>query len=65
MARPDRVHRQTSAQYVSKREDVLDIYQRPYDPEYPVVFFDETRKEFHAGTLVHIPCYRLILLSSK
>lgn len=39
---------QPSAQYVSKMEDVLDVYQRPYDPEYPVVCFDETRKELHA-----------------
>ena len=28
-------------------EDVLDVYQRPYDPQYPVVCFDETRKELH------------------
>jgi len=37
-----------------KMEDVLDVYQRPYDPDYPVVCFDETRKELHAtpaGTL--------------
>jgi len=30
-------------------EDVLDVYQRPYDPEYPVVCFDETRKELHGS----------------
>lgn len=29
-------------------EDVLDVYQRPYDPKRPVVCFDETRKELHA-----------------
>ena len=28
-------------------EDVLDVYQRPYDPMRPVVCFDETRKELH------------------
>ena len=38
---------QPSAQYVSKMEDVLDVYQRPYDARYPVVCFDETRKELH------------------
>jgi hypothetical protein len=32
---------------VSKREDVLDVYQRPYDPKRPVVCWDETRKELH------------------
>lgn len=26
-------------------EDVLDVYQRPYDPEYPVVCMDETSKQ--------------------
>ena len=38
-----------SAQYVSKMEDVLDVYQRPYDADYPVVCFDETRKELHGS----------------
>jgi hypothetical protein len=28
-------------------EDVLDAYQRPYDPKRPLVCFDETRKELH------------------
>lgn len=28
-------------------EDVLDVYQRPYDAKHPVVCFDETRKELH------------------
>lgn len=26
-------------------EDVLDVYQRPYDPEYPLVCMDETSKQ--------------------
>lgn len=26
-------------------EDVLDVYTRPYDPEYPVICFDETSKQ--------------------
>jgi hypothetical protein len=26
-------------------EDVLEVYQRPYDPRYPVVCVDETGKE--------------------
>ena len=29
-------------------EDVLDVYQRPYDPKRPVVCLDETSKELHA-----------------
>ena len=28
-------------------EDVLDVYQRPYDVKRPVVCFDETRKTLH------------------
>jgi hypothetical protein len=26
-------------------ETVLDVYQRPYDPDYPVVCMDETSKQ--------------------
>ena len=26
-------------------EDVLDVYTRPYDPDYPVICFDETTKQ--------------------
>ncbi len=35
-------------------EDLLDVYQRPYDPQRPVVCLDECSKELHAtphGTL--------------
>jgi hypothetical protein len=38
-----------------KMEDVLDVYQRPYDPDYPVVCFDETRKELHATPAGELP----------
>lgn len=34
-----------SAGYVAKMEDVLDVYQRPYDARRPVVCLDETSKE--------------------
>jgi hypothetical protein len=34
-----------SARYVAKMEDVLDVYQRPYDARRPVVCVDETSKE--------------------
>ncbi len=42
------------AKYVAKMEDVLEVYQRPYDPQRPVVCLDECSKELHAtphGTL--------------
>lgn len=47
-----------SASYVAKMEDVLDVYQRPYDPLRPVVCFDEGGKELRdtpQGTLPRQP----------
>lgn len=32
-------------------EDVLDVYQRPYNAKRPVICFDETRKELHETPL--------------
>jgi len=43
-----------SATYVAKMEDVLDVYQRPYDPKRPLVCMDEGGKELRdtpQGTL--------------
>ena len=37
-----------SAKFVAKTEDVLEVYQRPYDPARPVVCLDEKSKELHA-----------------
>ncbi len=34
-----------SAEFVCCMEDVLDVYTRPYDPDYPVVCMDETSKQ--------------------
>lgn len=36
-------------------EDVLDVYQRPYDADYPVVCLDETRKELHGSPRQSLP----------
>lgn len=36
-----------SGSYVAKMEDVLDVYQRPYDARRPVVALDEKSKELH------------------
>lgn len=39
-------------------EDVLEVYQRPYDTQRPQVCLDEARKELHStprGTLPHEP----------
>ena len=34
-----------SAEFVACMEDVLDLYAEPYDPDLPVVCFDETSKQ--------------------
>ncbi len=36
-------------------EDVLEVYQRPHDPAYPLVCLDETSKQLIAETRVPIP----------
>jgi hypothetical protein len=36
-------------------EDVLEVYQRPHDPECPLVCLDETSKQLIAETRVPIP----------
>jgi transposase len=36
-------------------EDVLDVYQRPYDPKRPVVCLDEGGKELHGTPQGHLP----------
>jgi hypothetical protein len=36
---------EANAEYVAKMEDVLDVYQRPYDPLDPVVCINETNKQ--------------------
>jgi hypothetical protein len=34
--------------YIAKMEDVLEVYERPYDPEEPVVCLDEKPVTLHA-----------------
>lgn len=36
-------------------EDVLEVYQRPHDPDYPLVCLDETSKQLMTETRVPIP----------
>ncbi len=36
-------------------EDVLDVYKRPYDENYPVICFDETNKQLTKETRTPIP----------
>jgi hypothetical protein len=37
-----------SSRFVAQMEDVLSVYQRPYDPRYPQVCLDEIQKELRA-----------------
>ena len=39
-------------------EDVLDLYAEPYDPDRPVVRFDETSTQLLADTRPPIPVHR-------
>lgn len=44
-----------SADFVAAMEDVLDVYQRPYDPLRPQVCLDETSKQLTKDVRVPIP----------
>ena len=44
-----------SAEFVAHMEDVLDLYAEPYDPERPVVCFDETSTQLLADLTPPIP----------
>ena len=46
---------QPAGNYVAKMEDVLDVYQRPYDPHRPVVCLDEASKELHSTPRGSLP----------
>ena len=35
-------------EYIAKMEDVLEMYERPYDPKQPVVCLDEKPVTLHA-----------------
>jgi hypothetical protein len=36
---------EANAEFVAAMEEGLAVYQRPYDPDYPVVCFDESNKQ--------------------
>lgn len=44
-----------NAEFVARMEDVLDVYKRPYDPEYPVVCMDEKPFQLQDEYLEPIP----------
>ncbi len=45
----------TSAAFVADMEDVLEVYQRPHDPQCPLVCLDETSKQLIIETRAPIP----------
>lgn len=46
---------EVSAEFVAAMEDVLDLYEAPYDPQRPKVNFDETSKQLIAETRTPLP----------
>ena len=46
---------EASAAFVASMEDVLEVYQRPRDPERPVVCLDETSKQLIVETRAPVP----------
>jgi hypothetical protein len=46
---------EASAAFVANMEDVLEVYQRPHDPQRPVVCLDETSKQLILETRAPIP----------
>jgi hypothetical protein len=46
---------EASAAFVAAMEDILGVYQRPHDPQRPLVCFDETSKQLTKETRIPIP----------
>ena len=46
---------QANAAFVANMEDVLEVYQRPHDPQRPLVCLDETSKQMIKETRAPIP----------
>jgi len=44
-----------SSAFVAHMENVLDVYKRPYDPDFPVVCMDESPKQLIAETKTPVP----------
>lgn len=44
-----------NAEFVANMEDVLDLYEEPYDPRRPVVCFDETSTQMLSDTRPPLP----------
>ena len=47
--------RQVGGEFVAAMEDVLDLYAEPYDPQRPVVCFDETSTQLLSDVRPPLP----------
>ena len=45
----------SDAEFVARMEDLLELYQLPYDPRFPVVGMDEMPKQLIAETRIPLP----------
>ncbi len=48
---------EANAEFVCAREDILELYQQPYDPVRPLVCFDEGTKQLIGETRTPLPMY--------
>jgi hypothetical protein len=46
---------EANAEFVCQMEDILELYKLPYDPDYPVVCFDESSKQLVSETRQPLP----------
>jgi len=44
-----------NSQFVAQMEQVLDVYKRPYDKDFPIVCMDESPKQMIKETKIPIP----------
>jgi len=56
------IPKEQDGDFVAAMEDVLDVYERPYDPKRPVVCFDEQPRQLIGEELIPIPA-RLVPVS--
>ena len=49
------MHSRVSAEFVAAMEDVLDLYEEPYDPQRPTVCFDETSTQLIGESRIPLP----------
>jgi hypothetical protein len=55
---------EANAEFVANMEEVLEVYERPYDPDYPVVCMDEQPVQLLNETRVPIKATKQLLGAS-